>query len=79
MSKDVDERIVETVKATGAEVVAKPLNVKKYPKKSEASEEDKEKAVRESTIGEWSKESTESVRDNNVSEGSGDDRDDSSE
>jgi hypothetical protein len=46
-----EERVVRTVKANECEVVAKPLGVKKYEKKAEASEEEKKKAIEENVVG----------------------------
>jgi len=77
MSKDIEERVSETIKATGTEVVAKPLGVKEYPKKSDSSEEDKEKTLKENTIEEWGDDSATSVRNGDVSESGEDNRDDS--
>lgn len=50
--EELEERIAETVKATGSSVVAKGREVKEYRDKSEASEEEKKKAIEENVIGE---------------------------
>lgn len=50
--EELEERVVETVKATCSSVIAKGRDVKEYRDKSEASEEEKEKAVEENVIGE---------------------------
>lgn len=47
---EIKDRIVETVEAATGVVVVKPLNVKVL-EKVEASEEDREKALEENTIG----------------------------
>jgi len=41
---ELKERVVETVKAATAVVIAKPLGIKVYPN-ARASEEDQEKAI----------------------------------
>lgn len=50
--EELEERVAETVKATGSSVVAKGREVKEYRDKSEASDEEKEKAIEENVIGE---------------------------
>jgi hypothetical protein len=62
--EDLEDRVVDTVRATGSEVVAKPLNVKKYKKKAEASEEEKDKALEENVIDELDNSRADTVRDN---------------
>lgn len=71
----LEERVVETVKATGSSIVAKGREVKEYRDKSEASEEEKKKAVEENVIGELDadREDPDVVGDDDVLSGGADD------
>lgn len=73
----LEKRIAGTVQAAAAVAIAKPLDIKVYPK-AQASEEDEEKALEENTIGHDAGKS-DAIRDggDDVSSGGRGDRGDS--